>query len=132
MMDPDWQPPAPKVPKELDPNGLALNTPGAKADAGKPMAHLVLAGFPRALQAVIAVGTHGAEKYSPNGWQQVPFGVERYMDAAMRHYLAEQIEGPIDGPSGCRHKAQVIWNLLAALELELRGVESSPSPGVSP
>lgn len=105
--------------EERDPQGRSAHEPGAKLDAGKVRAFLMLGGFSRALEEVARVTTVGAAKYSPGGWAQVPAGVERYEDAAVRHLLALG-RGPIDADTGCRHKAQVAWNMLASLELELR------------
>jgi hypothetical protein len=108
---------------ELDPNGKLANAPGAKLDMGKVRPWLCIAGFSRALEEVSKVTTLGAQKYTPNGWSSVPDGVERYMDAFGRHMLAEGrgevFDEGING-TGCRHKAQMVWNLLASLELELR------------
>lgn len=108
---------------EADPHGIAQHTPGAKLDAGKVMPWLCFAGFAHALAAVAHVTTVGAIKYTPNGWASVPGGQERYMEAFGRHMLAVgRGEVVDDGPqgTGCLHKAQMIWNLLASLELELR------------
>lgn len=108
---------------EFDPNGVAANAPGSKLDAGKLLPRLVLGEFSRALTEVVRIGTFGARKYTPRGWIEVPNGRERYAEAADRHQL--QVNQGIrvdDGPGGTGglHKAQVIWNLLAELELELR------------
>lgn len=103
---------------DKDPNGINQHSAGAKLDAGKPDASLLLM-FGRALVEVSAVGTFGARKYSRGGWQHVSDGVNRYTAAMLRHLLAEN-EGPIDGESGLRHAAQVAWNALARLELILR------------
>lgn len=108
---------------EKDPNGLDLNSPGAKADAGKNRVWLFLAGFSNALEEVAKVTTIGANKYTPNGWVDVPEGQSRYMDAFGRHLLELGTGETLDngkGGTGCYHKAQMIWNLLAAFELELR------------
>lgn len=108
---------------EKDPNGLDLNSPGAKADAGKIQPWLMVSGFSRALEEVAKVTTVGAIKYTPNGWVDVPDGSQRYMQAFGRHLLAlGKGETHDTGPNGtgCMHKAQMIWNLLASLELELR------------
>lgn len=108
---------------ETDPNGLSLNTPGAKADAGKNRAWLFLAGFSNALEEVAKVTTIGANKYTPNGWVDVPDGQSRYMDAFARHLFklgGGEVLDTGEGGTGCYHKAQMIWNLLASLELELR------------
>ena len=96
------------------------HAPGAKLDAGKPRVGLVLGSFSRALREVCEVGTYGANFYSPNGWLSVENGLERYTDAMLRHYLAEEIEGSIDPATNLKHAAQVAWNALARLELMLR------------
>lgn len=106
---------------ETDPSGVALNTPGAKADSGKLRPWLVLGGFAKGLEEVTKVGTLGAAKYTDNGWKTVPEGRERYMEAAMRHILAaaqgeEYDNGP--GGIGTKHLANAAWCLLAVLSLE--------------
>lgn len=53
---------------ESDPAGRSPHQPGAKLDAGKLRADLMLDGFPRALTAVAEVATYGATKYTPHGW----------------------------------------------------------------
>lgn len=108
---------------ELDPKGKAQHDPGAKLDAGKPRAGLVLGAFSRALSAVCEVGTYGANKYSDNGWTHVENGIERYQDAMLRHWLKLASGEKIDPESGLKHRAQVAWNALAIFELELRQQE---------
>ena len=110
-------------PLEADPTGGSLNEPGKKADAGKLLPWLFFSGFAHALEKVAEVTTLGARKYTPNGWASVENGPERYMEAALRHLIylgqGEKLDsGP--GGIGTLHKAQIIWNLLASLELELR------------
>lgn len=105
---------------EKDPHGLDAHAPGAKLDAGKLMPWLCIAGFPRALAAVADVTTKGAIKYTPNGWMRVPDGEARYMEAFGRHMLALARGETVDADTGALHKAQMVWNLLASLELELR------------
>ncbi len=120
---PEWkEEPMALKPQEHDPNGLAQNEPGAKLDAGKIQAALVLGGFAKALEEVSKVGTFGAKKYSPNGWKSVEDGVGRYSDAMMRHWLAHQSGELIDADSGLSHLSQVAWNALAVLQLSM-GVE---------
>lgn len=104
---------------ERDPHGVDPHVPGAKLDAGKVRAWLCISGFSRALMAVADVTTKGAVKYTPNGWRDVPNGQERYKDAMMRHQLSLGQGEQIDKDTGCLHLAQVAWNALAALELEL-------------
>lgn len=108
---------------ETDPNGIDQNAPGAKLDAGKTLAWLFFSGFSHALEDVAKVTTVGALKYTKNGWVDVPDGIERYKDAFMRHAFAFGQGNTIDdGPNGtgCTHISQMIWNLLAAHELDLR------------
>jgi hypothetical protein len=105
---------------EADPNGFDPHDPGAKLDKGKTRPWLMISGFARALSAVVDVTTKGATKYTPGGWQFVEGGMERYMDAFGRHQMALGRGEEFDPDTGCLHKAQMIWNLLASLELELR------------
>ena len=105
---------------ERDPSGLALSAPGAKADAGKTLAGVLL-DFGHALEGVAKVGTMGAAKYSRGGWQQVPSGQQRYMDAALRHLLKHGQGETHDPESGLTHLSHAAWNLLAIAELDARG-----------
>ncbi len=107
--------------KEIDPHGKSQHEAGAKLDHNKNRLGLVLNGFAHALVEVGKVGTYGANKYSPNGWKEVPNGIDRYTDAMLRHQFLEVTEGDFDvlGGSGLRHAAQVAWNSLARLELLL-------------
>jgi hypothetical protein len=109
--------------EEKDPLGKDPHAPGAKLDAGKIRPWLMLAGFARALNAVADVTTKGAAKYTPNGWAEVPEGETRYMEAFGRHLLSYGKGEEVDADTSCLHKAQMIWNLLASLELELREAE---------
>jgi hypothetical protein len=109
---------------EFDPNGTDQHALGAKLDGGKVRPWLCISGFARALNAVAAVTTKGAEKYTPNGWAFVPNGKDRYMEAFGRHTLALARGEVVDPDTQCMHKAQMAWNILASLELELREAES--------
>tara|TARA_R110000803_G_scaffold56795_1_gene114208 strand:+ start:1682 stop:2092 length:411 start_codon:yes stop_codon:yes gene_type:complete len=104
---------------EADPHGTDAHAPGAKLDAGKPRVGLMLSGFARALLAVSEITTHGALKYSENGWMEVPDAPKRYDDAKGRHMLQGYIEER-DPDTGLDHLAQEAWNALALLELKLR------------
>ena len=112
--------PAHHILTEADPNGLDPHAPGAKLDAGKLLPWLCVAGFANALSAVAEVTTKGARKYTPNGWAKVENGEERYMEAFGRHMFKLGQGERVDIDTQCLHKAQMIWNLLASLELELR------------
>jgi Domain of unknown function (DUF5664) len=105
---------------EKDPHGTDAHVPGAKLDAGKLQPWLCLSGFANALEAVAKVTTAGAIKYTRNGWVSVPDGETRYMEAFGRHLLALGQGETVDVDTGCLHKAQMVWNLLVSLELELR------------
>lgn len=104
--------------KEADPNGIEQHVPGAKLDANKPMADLLL-DFSRALLSVAEVGTYGAHKYTRGGWQHVPDGVNRYTGALLRHLLQEKVED-LDQDTNLLHASHAAWNSLARLELLLR------------
>lgn len=111
-------------PSEHDPNGIDAHTPGAKLDGNKPLPWLCISGFANALQAVAEVTTAGAIKYTPNGWLTVPNGEARYLEAFGRHMLALAAGEVIDKDTGCLHKAQIAWNMLASLELEIRAAKA--------
>lgn len=108
---------------EKDPTGRESHSLGSKLDDGKsPVYQGLFDYFPRACLAVAVVSERGAKKYAWKGWEQVPDGVNRYMNAAGRHMLKLSIEGEYD-PEGFLHRAQIAWNDLAALELWLREQE---------
>jgi hypothetical protein len=110
--------------KEADPNGKDSHEPGAKMDSGKvPVIRGMFQYFPRACSAVANVSHVGANKYTWNGWETVPDGINRYTDALGRHLLSEKTEGLIDKDTGCLHAAQVAWNAMARLELILKAGE---------
>lgn len=102
---------------------------GAKFDDGKNRLGLVLLGFARALQEVGLVGTYGANKYTDDGWTNVPDGERRYTDAMLRHLLREASGEQRDPESGQLHAAHAAWNALARLDLALRSKrKSAPTP----
>ena len=103
------------------PDGKDQHEPGAKLDAGKVRAGLVLGGFSRALLEVSKVGTYGANLYTPYGWTKVENGEERYTDAMLRHFLRETAGEIKDPESSLPHAAHLAWNALARLDIMLRG-----------
>lgn len=105
---------------EVDPLGKDQHEPGAKLDSGKVLPWLFITGFANAMNAIAEVVTIGAKKYSPHGWSFVPDGSNRYMEAFGRHTLKLASGERYDNDTGCLHKVQMIWNLLASLELDLR------------
>ncbi len=106
-----------------------------KHDNGKTRPSLVLLSMSRALQSVSEVATFGADKYTDDGWREVPDGVRRYTDAMLRHLLAEASGEVNDPESGLPHAAHIAWNALARLDLELRAqmalapASAAPSTG---
>lgn len=114
----------PQESEETDPHGTDPHTPGAKLDAGKILADLVIGDFAHALEEVTKVGTHGAQKYTEHGWISVPEGIKRYSNAAKRHYLKRKQGETHDPDSGLPHLAHEAWNVLAVLELMLRESKS--------
>ena len=106
-------------PLEADPNGTDAHAPGAKLDAGKLRAGLVLDDFALALAAVTAVGTVGAAKYTPHGWLSVPDAQARYTDAQRRHDLAFATGEINDPDTNLPHLAHSAWNALARLSMAL-------------
>lgn len=108
---------------EADPTGRSAHEPGAKLDAGKYRPALVLGGFARALAEVSRVGTFGAQKYTENGWVDVPNGEARYADAQLRHFLKSSAGEDIDPETGLLHASHEAWNALAKLDLVLRRLD---------
>ena len=94
---------------------LQHNKQQAKADAGKPRLTLV----PRQILFDIAkVREYGNKKYgSSENWKQVE--IERYRDAAFRHFLAylDDPEG-LDEESGLPHLSHLACNIAFLCEME--------------
>lgn len=115
------------TPKETDPNGKTQHEKGSKVDAGKPRMDLVLGGFASALIEVAKVGTFGANKYTDDGWKEVPKGKGRYSDAMLRHYAYEKNGELYDDESGLLHASHLAWNALARLHFILEELKSANS-----
>lgn len=111
------------ISEEADPSGKSLKEPGAKGDAGKLRAGLVIGDFARALREVSKVGDMGSRKYTKSGWITVPDGVERYGDAFMRHWLSLKTGELVDPESSLSHLSHCAWNILAMLDLTVRELE---------
>jgi hypothetical protein len=106
--------------KESEPDGLSPKEPGAKLDKGKVRAGLAMKDFGRALLGVSGVTTFGANKYSDSGWREVKDGIARYEDAMHRHLLKRGTE-ELDRDSGLPHLLHAAWNILAVIELQMKG-----------
>ena len=98
--------------------GAGLNQT-AKADAGKLQLTLV----PRnIIRAIARIRMYGNEKYgSADNWRQVE--VERYRDAAFRHFLA-YLDNPngVDDESHLPHLWHLACNIAFLCEME-HGIE---------
>jgi hypothetical protein len=70
------------------------------------------------LKNFAAVLTYGAEKYKPNGWQQIDEPIPRYTAAAMRHFEAWRSGEHSDPESGLPHLAHCLANIAFLLEFE--------------
>lgn len=90
---------------------------GVKYDQGKRQDRLLFGGLPHSLGMVSDVLTFGAEKYTPNGWQSVQGGLERYTDALYRHLLSYHAGEENDCESGLPHIAHAITNLMFITEI---------------
>jgi hypothetical protein len=110
------------VSSEVDPFGKNPHQSGAKLDAHKLQADLLL-DFRDALLAVASISDFGARKYTRHGWIDVPNGQERYMAALLRHLLQEGN----DPDSGLPHKWHALWNLLAVVQLDINSASETPS-----
>lgn len=92
-----------------------INDQQAKADSGKARLTLV----PRQILFDIAkVREYGNKKYgSSENWKQVE--IERYRDAAFRHFLAylDEPEG-LDEESGLPHLSHLACNIAFLCEME--------------
>jgi hypothetical protein len=87
--------------------------PGVKFDNNKARWRL----FPwRGAAEVMKILEYGAKKYTENGWQTVPDGRKRYLDAAMRHLVAAMNGESRDEESGLPHLAHAACNLLFLLD----------------
>lgn len=107
---------------EKDPHGKDPHESGAKLDQGKLRYALVLGSFALAIREVVKVGTYGANKYSDNGWLDVPDGYNRYSDAQFRHWFDCVLSGRPSraDDSELLHLSHECWNALGRLELFLR------------
>uniref|UniRef100_A0A6M3JYJ9 dATP/dGTP diphosphohydrolase N-terminal domain-containing protein n=1 Tax=viral metagenome TaxID=1070528 RepID=A0A6M3JYJ9_9ZZZZ len=98
-----------------------------KADMGKRRYDLLPA---EALESVVDVLTHGAEKYGDHNWETgLKFG--RVFGAIMRHAWAWWRREEIDPESGLPHLAHVIVNGLFLLQYTLKKISGfDDRPGV--
>lgn len=97
---------------------------GQKFSEGKlPLYTVIAEQFPLAFKEVAKCSKAGNQKYKlDTDWQnfkRVPNAVHQYRNAALRHMLEEGKVEDMEEFGGMTHKAATIWNLLAALQIEL-------------
>ena len=98
---------------------VSSNSEGVKYDGGKPKLSLL------PLQGVLEVakvGAMGAKKYGDHNFRG-GMALTRFLDAALRHQLAYLDGIDKDEESGLTHLAHAAWNLLAAIEQQMRKPE---------
>jgi hypothetical protein len=69
------------------------------------------------LEGVVKILTFGAKKYSPNNWQMVENGVERYYAALLRHLVAWRKGEYLDSESGLPHVDHAFCNMYFLVHL---------------
>ncbi len=89
-----------------------------------PMYTTYFVQFPKALKEVVKCSQAGHKKYIENdenwlNYKKVPNAIFEYKNAAIRHLDESGINKDMLEYGTVLHEAQVIWNLLAALELQL-------------
>lgn len=70
------------------------------------------------LEQVLDVLEFGAIKYSPNAWQSVNNGLERYKKAMLRHMMSYLKGEKIDSESGLSHLSHLATNVLFIMWFE--------------
>lgn len=75
------------------------------------------------IEKVVEVYSFGAQKYSPNTWQGLENGKERYYAAHLRHLCAWRKGEKNDTESGLNHIQHCIWNLMAVLYFDLKEIK---------
>lgn len=88
---------------------------GAKHDQGKIRMDLLPWD---ALTEIGRVLTHGAEKYTDDGWRKVDNGFQRYEAAMLRHLAAYKNGEVVDKESQIHHLAHLACNALFMLALK--------------
>jgi hypothetical protein len=95
---------------------------GLKFDQGKPRFDLLP---PGPINELVKVLTHGAEKYTSEGWKTVDPFIERYYAACLRHLWSWRMGEQLDPESGLHHLAHAMCNLVFLLWKEQGGDDGS-------
>jgi hypothetical protein len=97
---------------------------GLKFDAGKT--RMSLLPFD-ALRAIADVLTFGAQKYKAHSWRTIPNALERYKDAALRHWVALESGEWLDPESKLPHVGHLGCDVLFIVALALsQGAWAAP------
>lgn len=91
---------------------------GLHKDEGKLRVDLVP---PELIEAVAEVLTFGAKKYAPRNWEK-GITYSRVYASALRHMLAWAKRDDIDKESGLNHLKHALWNLMAIVTYQERGM----------
>jgi hypothetical protein len=92
------------------------STDGVKYDEGKPQFSLMKTD---ALLEMVAVLTYGAKKYSPDNWEKLENGRQRYFDAANRHMWQWFGGEERDQESGLHHLAHAMSSLMFLIQMDI-------------
>ena len=65
------------------------------------------------IEDIVRVYTFGAEKYTPNSWQNLENGYDRYKAALLRHMNCIENGELYDKESGLLHTSHIMWNAVA-------------------
>lgn len=89
-----------------------------------PIYTVVFEQFPNAIKEVVKCSLAGHKKY-PNdidwrNFERVPDAQNQYLNAALRHMFETGINQDMIEYENILHEAQVIWNLMARLEIKLK------------
>jgi hypothetical protein len=80
---------------------------------------------------IVAVLTFGANKYTDDGWRQVPDGKHRYYAALLRHLEAYQRGEETDLETGLSHLAHAGCNLIFLLTFQKEKAPANTSTGAT-
>lgn len=92
-----------------------------------PLYTVIVKQFPLALKEVAKCSQGGNRKYNLDtdwmNFKRVPNAEFEYKNAAMRHMFEEGINQDMLEFGEITHESQVIWNLLASLQIKLENKE---------
>jgi len=99
----------------IEENNIYIVPDFLKFDEGKLRYGLIP---PSATKSLAEVLTYGAKKYKPNNWKNGE--IDRYVDAAFRHWEAYRGGEFLDSESGLSHLSHLLTNIVFLIELDTR------------